>query len=167
MAPESRYNIALLEQVRAQIENEDKHDQSLWSRISRAALSAIPQRWRPENGFGGEEYIPVSCPTAACVAGWAASLSGVPMLVDALEADYSIGSAEASYVLVDGRLEHISNYARQVLGLTHTEADALFDGEWTNEETLENLDDIIVAAKHGREWAINWHGDDDDREEDY
>lgn len=163
MAPESRYNVALLEQVREQVANEEKHDQSLWSRISRAALKAIPQRWKSDDGYS--EYIPVSCPTAACVAGWAASLSGVPMLIDAIEATADYGSAEANYVLVDGELVHISSYARKALGLTSAEADALFDGEWTNEETLENLDDIIIAAKHGREWNINWHGHDDD--EDY
>ena len=156
---ETRYNVALLEQVRDMIEDEEQHDQTLWSRVSRAVLGAISERFRTDDGF--DTYIPVSCPTAACVAGWAATLSGGRMLVDEYEATYTRGSAEASRVLVDGEVYHISTYARQVLGLTSGEADALFDGNWSNAETLENLDDIIRAAKHGREWQPRWHGEDD------
>ena len=156
---ETRYNVALLEQVRDMVNDEGQHDQSLWSRVSRKLLTSIPDRWRSDQDYG--TFIPVSCPTAACVAGWAATLSGGKMLVSVDELNYSSGSAEANQVLVDGEVHHISTYARKVLGLTGTEADALFDGNWTNEETLDNLDDIIRAAKHGREWEPRWHGEDD------
>lgn len=155
---ETRYNVALLERVRDIIEDEEQHDQGLWSRVSRAILRTISDRFSNDDYT---TYIPVSCPTAACVAGWAATLSGGKMLVDEYELQYSRGSAESNHVLVDGEVHHISTYARQVLGLTLNEADALFDGNWSNAETLENLDDIIRAAKHGREWQPRWHGEDD------
>lgn len=158
MAPETRYNVALLEKVRDQIENENKHDQGLWARISRSILGNITSRWKNEDG---DSYITVSCPTAACVAGWAASLSGALMLVEERETNWTDGNAECSEVLADGQVWHISTYARKLLGLTGEEADALFDGEWSNEDTLENLDDIIHAAKHGMTWEIRRHGEDD------
>lgn len=155
----TRYNVELLEKIRDQIEDEENHDQSLWARISRKVLQTIPGRWTDNYG---DKFITVSCPTAACVAGWAASMSGAVMLVNEYEGDYTSGSAECNQVLKDGEVRHISSYAREILGLTSAEADALFDGEWSNEETLENLTDIIIAAKHGREWEIRWHGQDDD-----
>ena len=159
MAPETRYNVALLEQVRDQIVNEDRHDQGIWARISRAVLQTIPNRWINDDG---DKFITVSCPTAACVAGWAASLSGGMMLVDEENATYRTGgSVEAHDVLVKGEVRNISSFARERLGLTANEADALFDGEWSNEETVENLSDIIHAAKHGMEWEIRYHGQDD------
>jgi hypothetical protein len=167
MANETRYNVALLEKVRDHIEDENKHDQGLWARISRAVLLAIPDRWIDEDG---DKYITVSCPTAACVAGWAASLSGGMMLVDECaigDGNYSRGSVESNDVLVKGQVRNISSYAREQLGLTLTEAEALFDGEWSNEETLDNLSDIIQAAKHGLEWEIRYHGGDDEDGGDY
>ena len=157
---ETRYNVALLEQVREMVADEGMHDQSLWSRISRSLLPTISDRFVESNEAWSYTYIPVSCPTAACVAGWAATLSGGKMLVNEQELDYDRGYAEASQVLIDGQVHHISTYARKALGLTMDEADALFDGNWSNEETLDNLDDIIRAAKHGRSWVPRWHGED-------
>ena len=159
MAPETRYNVPLLRKVRDRIRSEQKHDQKLWARISRSVLRTIPGRWTTD---GGDRFITVSCPTAACVAGWAASLSGALMLVSEDEYTWhSIrhGSAEAYEVLdADGNVKHIAAYAREALGLTAREAEALFDGEWSNEDTLENLSDIILAAQHGRDWEIRWYG---------
>jgi hypothetical protein len=156
MAPDTRYNIALLEKVRDQIVNEDSHDQGLWARVSRSVLQAIPDRWADK---WGAQYITVSCPTAACVAGWAASMSGGLMLIPE---DHVGRSAEAHDVLVKGEVRNISNYAREQLGLSPEEADALFAGEWTTEETLDNLDEIIHAGKHGMLWSIRHHGDEHD-----
>lgn len=153
------YNIALLEQVRDVIANEDHHDQGIWMRISRRVLTSITDRWFDKSG---SEFIAVSCPTAACVAGWAASLCGGKMIVGTDEIEYSNGSVEATEVLVDGEPRLISTFAREQLGLTGTEADALFAAEWTNEEVLENLDDIILAAKHNMRWEVRHHDDDYD-----
>ena len=162
---QTRYNLELLEQVRDVIADETAHDQSLWMRISRAALSIIPDRWTDR--FGGE-FIVVSCPTAACVAGWAASLTGGKMLVNAEELNDDLGlrQYESTNVLVGKEVRNVSNYAREQLGLNEVEADALFAAEWTNEEVIENLDDIIRAGAHGVNWDIRWY-DDLDHSNDY
>ena len=151
---ETRYNIALLEKVRDIIADEDKHDQSLWMRINRSVLGSIKERWRDRFGT---QFIEVSCPTAACVAGWAASLSGATMVVPEDELSFgNTGQIQAHDVLYQGEIRSISNFAKEQLGLTGTEADALFAAEWTNEEVLDNLDDILMAARHGQDWEPRW-----------
>ena len=156
---ETRYNIALLQQVRDQIADENTHQQSLWAKISRRVLGGITDRY---TNRWGDQFIAVSCPTAACVAGWAATMTGGKMLVDLDEAEYDYGSVECTEVLVGGEIRSISSYAREQLGLTLAEADALFAGEWSNQEVLDNLDDMICAAKHGQDWEIRFPGQDDE-----
>lgn len=156
----TRYNIPLLEKVREQIADESAHDQSLWARIHRSVLNAIPDRWTDDKG---NRFVEVSCPTAACVAGWAVSFSGAKMVVPEEYLGGKFGSVEVTTCIAGGEETSISNYAREQLGLSLNEAEALFAAEWTNEEVLENLDDIIRAAKHGMEWKIQWAAD---REED-
>ena len=164
MAPETRYNIALLEQVRDTIADESQHDQTLWGRISRVALRAFPGRWTDRFG---NQFIEVTCPTAACVAGWASTIAGAKMLVSTDEAQHSTGEVQCNFVLTpDGEEYGISNYAREQLGLTYEEADALFAAEWDNEQVLENLDAIIHAARHGMEWEKRWVQEYEDDDED-
>ena len=162
---ETRYNIALLEQVRDIIADENKHDQSLWMSISRSVLGGIKERWRDRFGT---PFIEVSCPTAACVAGWAASLSGATMVVHEDELTYGTrGQIQAHDVLYKGEIRAISNFAKEQLGLTGSEADALFAAEWTNEEVLDNLDDILMAARHGQDWKIRWVEEERGEDGDY
>lgn len=155
----TRYNIPLLEKVRDQIEDEKAHDQSLWASINRAALNVIPDRWVDKFG---NRFVEVTCPTAACVAGWAVSFSGGKMVVPEEYLGGTRGSVEVTHCVANGEETSISGFAREQLGLTGREADALFAAEWTNEEVLENLDDIIRAAKHGVDWKIRHHDDDED-----
>lgn len=163
--PETRYNVALLEQVRDTIADEDRHEQSIWAKISRAVLRRTPDRWADQ---WGNQFIEVSCPTAACVAGWAASLAGGKMIVPAYVADCESvrGSVEVNDVMVDGRQVPIQSYAQEQLGLTPREANALFAAEWSNQEVLENLDAIIHAARHGWEWEIRYANEYDDDDYD-
>lgn len=155
----TRYNVELLQQVRDVIADENNHDQSLWMRISRSVLNSIPARWVDSNG---NKFIEVSCPTAACVAGWAASLSGAKMVVHEHELGWQWGHVQAQDVIFEGETHGIARFARDRLGLTDREADALFAAEWTNEDVLDNLDDILQAARHGVDWDIRWVEDDDD-----
>jgi len=170
MSAPTRYNIDLLTQVRDQIANEELHDQGNWASIGREILNKIKSRWTDS---GGDQYITVSCPTAACVAGWAASLSGAQMLVPAYQADNtsaywrSRGTVTADAVLHQGQRVDISRFAQDALGLTEREAMALFDADWDNEQVLDNLDDILIAAKHGLDWKIRHvHGEDYDYDDD-
>ena len=155
----TRYNVPLIEQVRDVIADEDKHDQSLWARISKAALGATPKKLLDKFGYS---YVEVSCPTAACVAGWAATLAGAQMVIP--QSDYRYqgnGSIQVQDVLVDGEVKSIARFAREQLGLTSDEADALFAAEWTNEDVLDNLDDILCAARHGQDWEIRYVEEED------
>jgi len=153
--PETRYNLEVLKEVRDLIAVETNHKQRVWGTVNKSILRKITDRFRPKT-YGGGEYIPVSCPTAACVAGWTGIVAGAKMLVNANELEYDGSTIEISSVLTPtGDVEHVSNYAREVLGLTSNEADYLFDGDWTNKSVLANLDAIIIAGSHGREWEIN------------
>lgn len=156
------YNIELLEQVRDIIAEESKHNQASWAEVSRqVAEQALI------DGPSGREYVEVACPTAACVAGWAVSLVGAKMIVSRTAMLCTRSSTiNVDACLNDGQIVTIASLAREKLGLTSAEADALFAAEWSNEEVLKNLNDILVAAKHDRKWEIRWVSDADEDNED-
>lgn len=150
------YNVPLLEAVRDMVaaENGLRHEQGLWASIKTGDRKVLDTFVNDT----GERFVKVSCPTTACVAGWAATLSGAKLLVEAFDyQDHSTVSASA-VLTPEGDVRAISGYARQRLGLTIEEADALFCGSGTTEEVLEALDDIIMAAKHGQKWEIRHYG---------
>lgn len=170
--PAPTYNVELLEKVRDIIADEDRHHQSSWAEIGGDAIEQAVKGGSLDTGYG--TYFEVSCPTAACVAGWAVSVVGAKMLIPRLQIpmrqDGSVSPRAMISVdtcLADGEVRQISSYAREQLGLTGTEADALFAAEWTNEEVLDNLDDIIIAAKHGRKWEVRWVDDREDEDDDW
>ncbi len=158
---ETRYNVPLLEQVRKTIQDESLHNQGIWANVRRSVLHSITERFQRPNGVA---YIPVSCGTSACVAGWAAQLAGAKMLVSPSELSYDKeGLAEAIAVLApNGQVRDISVYAREQLGLTEEEANYLFAAGWSNKQVLSHLENLIVDAKHGRDWKYHWTDEDDD-----
>ena len=154
------YNVPLLEAVRRMIAAEDglRHNQGVWATITTddPAIDAgdtFVNEW-------DDKFVKVSCPTAACVAGWAATLSGAKLLVEAFDYQDNTVASASSVLTPEGDQLAISTYARRLLGLTEREADALFCGSGTTEEVLDALDDIIIAAKHGQQWEISRYGDD-------
>lgn len=169
---ESRYNVELLEKVRDIIEDESRHKQSIWASVKRSILHTITERYKP---VSGGSLIPVSCGTSACVAGWAVQVAGAKMLVNPMELEFDKdGFAESNFALTaDGRMVDIGEYAGELLGLTDEERNHLFAASWGNEGVLDNLEALIVAAKHGLEWEFDcydrpdWEGDDDGDDDDY
>lgn len=90
----ARLNIDLLNKVRDKIAaTPEAYDQRDWCLPSHAA----------------------PCGTVACIAGWAAILSG----------EMSIKEAHRNY---SDNGEHVNNVAMRVLGLTENEANTLFNG---------------------------------------
>ena len=124
---------------------------------------------------------PVSCGTAMCFAGHAATLAGDRMLFGVTseaaarlrarkgfrsnvkrfvnkfrsqghehriltDAYYGL-AAPVSWVLTrEGKVERIEDRARELLGLSHAESDALFSGS----NSLRNLSEYVARMKDGR-----------------
>lgn len=104
------------------------------------------------------------CVTAYCVAGWAVKLA-YPEAVFLINS----GSHGANYVRLYGETVHISNLAREVLGLTSFEADYLFHPhnqleeieaavkEWHNNQRLvRRVDEVTFRADGSAVLAPVW-----------
>lgn len=153
----SKYNLELLRKVRAVINQEAIHNQGVWSATSIETLNRVVQNSNDDKPGGSAGLLQVSCPTAACVAGWAATLSGAKMLVDS--SDYESARrfgqdfvTASACLTADGRTQAISDYGRELLGLDWVESSMLFSGENSHETVMEMLDELIVAADHDTTW---------------
>jgi hypothetical protein len=142
------YNVPALRKLRDNIEREaglGKHNQGSWGLYRGRVLqeSLFP--------FDGTNYLPVSCPTTACAAGWTVTGAGARMLFDADSVKH--GGATAEYCLTkDGDVEFIETHAAEILGLPRDDRLRLFAGDTTTEQVLGYIDEIIVAAMHNRTW---------------
>lgn len=164
-APKTRYNLPVIAHVRDMIAEETNHQQNIWTIVDRSTLQKIVERFRPKGSR--KEYVPVSCPTAACVAGWTAIVTGGKMLVPVEVAnggDARVDSAEM--VDTKGVVRDISQYARQTLGLTSDEADHLFAAHWSNGQVLDHLDNIMAAGESGTTWPRQPVRRSDDEDDD-
>lgn len=145
-----------------------------------------PQTWNQnvwfvhldENGHRAELAVTVemtevnSCNTAFCFAGHAALKSGFPAPPQ---------NGLSWYGAVDGEHYEASDYARQKLGISWTQADILFNGQNTMED-LEVLVDALIENPnidrdemreltswcdvYGEEYSCDCCSDDDVEDED-
>lgn len=142
------YNLERLENLRVKVEAEaklGKHDQSWWGKFWGDAAETF--HWDGEGDYGA-----VSCPSSACAAGWTTVNEGAKMLVEYSKATGRFSTEASHCLLLDGSVRNISDYAAELLGLDRAEANILFDGSPSSRETLRNIDELIIAAKHGRTW---------------
>lgn len=149
----SRYNVELLRATRDKVLFEpEAHDQSSWARFRRKA----PFKGKPPIvAEGSVRYYAASCPSTACVAGWATILSGAQLCVEAGPVDWALGSRGARIAATvskcvrsdNGEIQDIMAYATEALGLTHLEAKALFEGHNGREQVLGMLDNLIKAGE--------------------
>ncbi|MBF4194698.1 hypothetical protein MHAEM_21771 [Mycolicibacterium phlei] len=128
-------NLELLQKVRDKVLLEpDKHKQEVWMVV----------------GDGLQEGDTISCPTAACVAGWACALTGDVGVVGRLLRNPN-NELWVDYVITpEGETVTVFARGRQLLGLTEREAEDLFDEHNTRQEVLDKLDDLIRRAKGER-----------------
>lgn len=86
------------------------------------AIEAEPKRYN-QSVFG----VDTACGTAHCVAGWVAVLEGCkPKRKKRSEHD----DYWTNLVLPNGDWGDVEQFAQEKLGLTETDADNLFDGDW-------------------------------------
>lgn len=82
--------------------------------------------------------VPVDCGTACCFAGKAVARAGGKFLI-------SPSSGVAFHAELNGRRVNVSDTAREILGITEDQADALFHSG----NKLEDLERIVQAIKEG------------------
>jgi hypothetical protein len=117
-------NKELLERTMQYIEDHpEEHDQTMW-------------------------FVQTPCGTTACFAGWACVLSG-------LKPDFTI-QAPFNYrpditYHVEGTDEWVKPVAQKLLGLTHYDADTLFDASNTVEELKMYVKDLLNGEHPARE----------------
>lgn len=106
-------------------------------------------------------YVPVTCNTTFCIAGWATTLTGGKWADDEyMVFDPNLDDVDDKEVLtvegktpsgewVDTEVEVIpcSNRAQALLGLTTEEADALFNGS----NKMEDVEEVVRQIKRSRE----------------
>jgi len=137
----------LLTRVRDHIANEpDSHDQNVWMTVS----GPIVPVGRVEGG------VTLSCPTAACVAGWACFLNGDSPFLDAEVAEFCEDdpSVEVELVLADGEVRCVESRAQELLGLEDDDALDLFDAVNTRDYVLQRLDVFIEREKNRLEKVV-------------
>lgn len=133
-------NLELLEKVRDVILLEpEKHDQSAWM------------------SPGDTDGARITCPTTACVAGWACHFAGdVGITVlnkrRLLEVD--------NVLTTDGGIYPVESRAANLLGISYSnylgndwyvyDVDYLFESDRTRQEVLDSLDILITEAKEQR-----------------
>jgi hypothetical protein len=139
------YNLPALKKLYQSIQQEN-HDQSVWGKFSGRpdALEDGPAQWN--YGYG------VSCPTAACAAGWTVVNEGAKMLFDRHGLEMWGYVQSASCITADGEYRTISDYAQEILGLSYREVTALFDGSTSTEQVLSYLGELMAAAQHNMSW---------------
>lgn len=147
-------NKQLARQVFAHVLTEDNWRQSSWAAVTHdepLPQSAFQEFLVPERSWDDEsvevtevDAIPVdACQTAKCFAGWAVSLAHprTKMLID--------GSGSAEYALLaDNSIVEIRAQAKEDLGLSDRDADALFNGG----NGVEELTDHLVRLGAFRDW---------------
>lgn len=141
------YNIERLVQLREAVVYEvtqDAHDQRMRGRFTGRVAETF--------GWGGSRYAPVSCPSSACAAGWTVVDAKAKMLFHKSPIDDMVDGVSEWCVTTDGDVRPIRDYAAELLGLDEDEADTLFAADPSSRQTLKNIEQIIVAAKHGRTW---------------
>lgn len=96
----------------------------------------------------------VSCPTAACAAGWAAVGAGAQLIFNPIDIVLT-GVSYTEYCLTeDSKIKTVEDHATEVLGLDNLEADYLFSCYWSTEEVVAMIDEIITAAQAGEAWDV-------------
>jgi len=129
-------NLPLLRKVLSQIDAEpDSWVQRAWG-----------LQWRSLTGMVVCQVLSVedvvkSCDTAFCIAGHVALLEGWA------PPEWEDGEAAEDWISVDGHLDSVSDVARRALGLTHCEAEMLFDSD----NSRADVDRIAagIAARAG------------------
>jgi hypothetical protein len=97
-------------------------------------------------------HLAVSCPTTGCVAGWATTLAGHPMVMKFTTVKELIESYDGEAVSVgecildDGSVMHIVDRARELLDLTRHQSEWLFDGYNSKEQVLWALELIVETG---------------------
>lgn len=150
------YNIDALKRLRDNILLEaeaGRHDQGDWAyvRWSQEVAAALkPMRV----GTSQVTRLVVACPTAACAAGHTVLEAGAKMVLD-LE---RVGTPEDGDVVscdqcitADGDVRGVSEYARELLGLSIIEADTLFHSTNTTEVVVEYIDHLLGRAEQCRD----------------
>lgn len=131
-------NVFALKAVRDLIKKSPaKHDQTNWFSVSSDVVK-----------FEDGSVAKVSCGTTACVAGWASSLAGDVLVIQPHDWDEDEQMFRPSNVqTLEGNTVYIENRGREVLGLTHNEAEYLFDQNRTRAEVLDNLKALIQGQQ--------------------
>lgn len=143
------YNVERLERLGDDIKHEAelfKHDQGTWGRFRGTVEKLIKHE--------GTTWASVTCPTAACAAGWTVIGQDAAMLFPASAVGQRLsGDVTTGYCLTtQGEVRDIEEYAAELLGLDDAARRHLFFGCSTTEEVLAAIDMLIVAAKHDRSW---------------
>jgi hypothetical protein len=106
-------------------------DQNVWGQVDLRAVEEVDPA-EAVTDDDGDEYLPVTCATACCIAGNAVITAGDRFLVDLDYADdpyYNSGEVNVTYALTtDGEIVDIKARGRRLLGLDREEADLLFNG---------------------------------------
>lgn len=100
-------------------------------------------------------HLEVSCPTTGCVAGWATTLAGMPMVYQSTLKGVrqtlewgDDGVLETSHCKsLDGQnVEYLPDVAQELLGIGREERGWLFDGDRKVDEVLWALDNIAKTG---------------------
>jgi|SRR6478609_838387 len=131
-------NLELLQQVRDKILFEpESHKQEVWMTTGADV--------KP-----GQE---VSCPTGACVAGWASLLSGDVGIVHDSLTDAHDNLMVYDVRTPDGQVLEVSERGQELLGLDFITAETLFAEDNSTPYVLDQLDNLIAEAKEERNLA--------------
>lgn len=140
------YNVERMKKLRKQVEFEaklDKHDQSVWGRFYGRINKLFDS--------GGQEFAAVTCPSAACAAGWTVINAKAAMLFNADELRRGDDAMATLCLTRGGQVRDIQSYAAELLGLL-SEDKWLFKPGHSTEDVLRYLDELIVAGMHNRTW---------------
>lgn len=130
-----------------------------------------PQMYDCDTGVGSmRNWVAVECGSTACIAGWAASLSGDVMVLDETlvedwRRDVENGWRDDTYQMPtdlvfskdEGGIVHISDRARKLLDLDALEAGYCFSQERSEYEVLEYLDALATGKKVQDTWGWRHH----------
>ncbi|AAN01711.1 hypothetical protein PBI_CJW1_96 [Mycobacterium phage Cjw1] len=121
----------------------DNHAQETWASVKLDAETARLLSERYDNG--STRPLKVSCATAACAAGHTCLMAGDVFLVDPMgEFDPGEIVEVDSVETPDGVTRTVEARAQELLGLTRTEANNLFDPHHSHEQTIHLLDQLLA-----------------------
>jgi hypothetical protein len=105
-----------------------------------------------EGTYQGEEYHMLAvCPTAGCVAGNIVTLHGDTLV--GMDPMMGLGVTRPTFMVVEhclddgGEMHAIAARARELVGMTASEARALFSGENSRENVIQLAQ--VIARNHG------------------